>query len=98
MRPIRLLVAVAAAVLLIAGCGDDTTGGSGSPAPASSSASSSAGGDGVAALTADEILKKATAALQDADSVRIKGEGGSAGKRFAIDLRYAADKSVEWRD
>jgi hypothetical protein len=98
VRPIRLLVAVAAAVLLIAGCGDDTTGGSGSPAPASSSASSSssssAGGDGVAALTADEILKKATAALQDADSVRIKGDGGSAGKRFAIDLRYAADKSV----
>jgi hypothetical protein len=92
VRPIRLLAAVPAAVLLaVAGCGDDTTGGSGSPAPASSA---SASASGVAALTADEILKKATAALQDADSVRIKGDGGRGTERFAIDLRYAADKSA----
>ncbi|HZB51832.1 MAG TPA: hypothetical protein VE547_22285 [Mycobacteriales bacterium] len=96
MRPIRLLVAVPAAVLLLAGCGDDTTAGSGNPA-ASGSASASAttgGGNGVAALGAEEILKKAEAALRDAGSVRIKGDGGSGTERFAIDLRYADDNST----
>jgi hypothetical protein len=96
MRPVRLLVAVPAAVLLAAGCGDDTTAGSGSPVPTSSaSASASApAGNGVAALTADEILKKATAALQSAGSVHIKGQGGSATERFAIDLRYSDGNST----
>ena len=96
MRPIRLLVAVPAAVLLLAGCGDDTTAGSGNPA-ASGSASASAttgGGNGVAALGAEEILKKAEAALRDAGSVRIKGEGGSGTESFAIDLRYADGNST----
>jgi hypothetical protein len=93
VRPIRLLVAVPAAVLLAAaGCGDDTTAGSGSPAPTSSG--SSAAGQGVAALSADGILTKATAALRAADSVRIKGEGGTGAERFSIDLRYAGDNST----
>jgi hypothetical protein len=51
-------------------------------------------GPGAAALSADEILKKATTALQAAKSVRIKGEGGSGTARFAIDLRYAGDTST----
>ena len=93
MRPIRLLAAVPAAVLLtVAGCGDDTTAGSGSAAPSGSS--SATAGDGVAALSADEILKKATAALKDAGSVRIKGEGGSGTERFAIDLSYSEGNST----
>lgn len=96
MRPIRLLIAVPAAVLLLAGCGEDSTSGSGNPA-ASGSASASAttgGGDAVSALAADEILKKATAALQDAGSVRIKGEGGTGAQRFTIDMRYADANST----
>jgi hypothetical protein len=93
VRPIRLLAAVPAAfVLLAAGCGEDTTAGRGSLAPTSSG--SSAAGQGVAALSADEILKKATAALQAAGSVRIKGEGGTGSERFAIDLRYAGANST----
>ena len=96
MRPKRLLVVVPAAVLLLAGCGDDSTGGTGNPeASGSASASSSAGGgDGVAALAPDEILKKATSALQAAGAVRIKGEGGTGTERFAIDLRYSDDNSA----
>jgi hypothetical protein len=93
VRPIRLLAAVpAAVVLLAAGCGDDTTSGSGGLAPTSSG--SSAAGQGVAALSADEILTKATSALQAAGSVRIKGEGGTGGQRFSIDLRYADENST----
>jgi hypothetical protein len=93
MRPIRLLVAVPAVVLLAAGCGEGTTAGSGSPA-SSPSASASASGNGVAALPADEILKKATAALQSAGSVHIKGQGGSASERVEIDLRYSDGDST----
>jgi hypothetical protein len=93
VRPIRLLAAVpAAVVLLAAGCGGDTTSGTGSPAPTSSG--SSAAGSGVAALSAQEILAKAVSALQAAKSVRIKGEGGAGGERFSIDLRYAGENST----
>jgi hypothetical protein len=94
VRATSLLVAVPAAVLLVAGCGEDTTAGSGSLGPSSSVTASGSTGPGVAALSADEILKKATTALQAAKSVRIKGEGGSGAQRFAIDLRYAGDTST----
>jgi hypothetical protein len=96
MRPTSLLAAVPAAVLLAAGCGSDTTAGNGSLAPTTSTSASSsvAGGESIATLSADEILKKATAALQGAGSVRLEGEGGSGSKRFAIDLSYSADNST----
>jgi hypothetical protein len=48
----------------------------------------------VAALPADEILAKAKAALIGADSVRIKGTGGTGAERFDIDMSYVgADSS-----
>ncbi|MFL6130728.1 MAG: hypothetical protein ACJ73E_16900 [Mycobacteriales bacterium] len=90
------LAAVPVTVLLVAGCGSATTGGSGSPAPATpaSASASTAGGDSLAAQSAEEILKKATAALTAAGSVRIKGEGGTGNQRFAIDLRYSEANST----
>ncbi len=93
MRAVRLLAAVPAALLLLAGCGDDTTGGTGNPAASGASASASSGGDNVSAMAADEILKKATAALKAAGSVRIKGEETS-GQGFSIDLRYSDDNAA----
>ena len=92
MRPIVLL----AAVLLGAGCGSEATTrrGSLSPTGSTSAGSSAAAGQGVAALSADEILAKATAALQAAGAVRIKGQGSSGSERFSIDLRYSRDNSA----
>jgi len=88
------LVVVPAAVLLVGACGNDTTAGNGSLGPSSSVTASGSTAPGAAGLSADEILKQSTAALQAAKSVRIKGEGGSGTQRFAIDLRYSGDAST----
>lgn len=98
MRPISLVTAAAAAVLLTAGCGDDSTAGSGSPAgtsaAASSAASPSSSGNGVADLSANEILAKATAALKAAKSVRIKGQVSEGSESVELDLAYSGDDSA----
>jgi hypothetical protein len=93
VRPIRLLAAVPAAVLLVAGCGNETTPGSGTPAGSSSATGASPSASGITALSADQILAKATAALQSAGSVRIKGNGGKGTEKFTIDLRYSGQNT-----
>lgn len=89
MRPSRVLLTLTAAALLAAGCATDTTSGSGAPA-----ASPSPSGNGVADLTAEQILARSKAALQGATSVRIKGSGGAGSEKFDLDMRYSGTSSV----
>jgi hypothetical protein len=84
VRPIRTLVASTAAAVILAGCGGTEVAGKGVPASPSPS------DNGVAALSAAQILSKAKAALKSADAVRIKGTAGSGAERFDIDMRYTA--------
>jgi hypothetical protein len=72
------------AALLLAGCG----GSSGSTASSSPSASS----NGVADLTADEILAKATAAAKAQTSVHVSGTGVAGADSVALDLQLAKGK------
>jgi hypothetical protein len=76
-------VAVSAA-LLLAGCG----GSSGS----SASSSSAPAGNGVADLTADQILAKTTATAKAQSSVHVSGKGSSGGQTLGIDLQLAKGK------
>jgi hypothetical protein len=84
VRPLRFVVTAAAAAVLAAGCGStSSTSGSGSlsstsPAPAD---------NGVASLSATEILAKAKVALPKAESVHISGAGSSSGQQFGLDMR-----------
>lgn len=94
MRPVRLLLAVCATALLGAACGAGTTTSSSSAASAPAGASPTAAGGGLAGLPAEEILARASAALQGAKSVRIKGAGGSGSQRFALDVRYSGTGAV----
>jgi hypothetical protein len=95
MRPVVAALAATTA-LLVAGCGDGSTSGSGSPATSSptSSPSASPTGNGIAGLSAEAILAKAKAALVGADSVRIKGTGGTGTERFDIDMSYVGANST----
>jgi len=89
-------------VVALAACGSGETAGSGTPAgaatsgssSASSSASPSAADNGVAALSAEEILGKAKAALAATDYVRITGRAEDLGTRISVDIRYGSDKAV----
>lgn len=85
MRPLRYLVPLAVAATLVTGCGNgtSTTPGSGSlggvnPVPVD---------NGVANLSADEILAKAKTALSKAKSVHVTGSNSAAGEEFQLDLR-----------
>jgi hypothetical protein len=82
MRPSRLMTGMLGAVVLAFGvaCGDSESG-SGTPAAPVD--------NGVAELSADEILSKAQQALRDADSVHVKGEGTSDGETFGVDMRFS---------
>ncbi|NJP34414.1 hypothetical protein [Micromonospora thermarum] len=81
MRVARVLVPLAVAGMVLAGCGDRTAGG------ATWSAPSAPAGNGVADLTADEILAKATAALDKAGSFQIKGQAREDGTTMSVDLK-----------
>jgi hypothetical protein len=87
VRSIRVLaaVAVASVAALTAACAKTDT--PGSAAPASRSESPSLTDNGVAKLTANQILDKATAAFRRAGSVHIKGSGFADGEQFSMDLR-----------
>jgi len=79
----RLVYAIAAAAAaLVAGCGGAT---SSSSAPTASPTPSS---NGVADLPPTEILAKAKAALKGADSVHLKGAGGTGSERVEFDIKY----------
>ncbi|MGN9776944.1 hypothetical protein ACTMS0_14450 [Micromonospora sp. H33] len=81
MRVARVLVPLAVAGMVLAGCGDRTTGG------ATWSAPSAPAGNGVADLTAEEILKKTNAALKEAGSFHVKGELNDEGSKLSVDLK-----------
>jgi hypothetical protein len=83
-----LAVTVAALAVLAAGCQstDDTK--TAAPAPTSVAPSKPAG-NGVAALTAAEILKKAKAALVASKSFHVKGNTVEDGEKLAVDLKVS---------
>ena len=78
MRTSKLMSAVAvSAVLLLAGCG-------GTSGTAATSAAPS--GNGVADLTADQILATTTEAAKAQSSVHVAGKGTSGGQAIALDV------------
>ncbi|MEV8508493.1 hypothetical protein AB0368_27225 [Actinoplanes sp. NPDC051475] len=78
------LIALAVAATTLAGCTDDAD----STSPASGSAASPAPtGTGIGALSADEILQRAKAALAEAKSYRAKGRFDQGGQQTTIDLK-----------
>lgn len=82
--PRLLLAGVAATAALLAGCTQGGTPGTEptTPAPAS---------NGVADLSADEILTKAGEALDKATSYRVKGEMTEEGEAVTIDMVVAGE-------
>ena len=94
MRRVRFLLLVPAAALVVAGCGSSSTSGSGAPAgatPAAATTSAAPADNGVAALSAEQILSKAKAALSAADAVHITGSGSDEGTTVKLDMRYGKD-------
>jgi hypothetical protein len=89
MRVARVLVPIAVAGTLLAGCGGQTD--TGSPAPSAAATSTASSDNGIAALTPDEILTKATAALEKAGSFQMKGEMEENGDTMSVDLKFQGD-------
>ena len=102
---VRALVTAAVITLTLAACGSGTTTGSGTPSgvptsltptgssvPTGSSAPTGSSVDnGIAALSPEQIVGKAKAALAAAKTVRVKGVGEDPDGRVAIDMRYGPD-------
>lgn len=82
--PRLLLAGVAATAALLAGCTQGGTPGTESTTPAPAS-------NGVADLSADEILTKAGEALDKATSYRVKGEMTEEGQAVTVDMVLAGD-------
>ncbi len=83
MRVTKALTVIAAVALVaLTGCGSST---------GSASSSTSASSNGVADLTADEILVKTAAAAKGQTSVHIAGEGTTNGQPFGIDMKLSKD-------
>jgi hypothetical protein len=94
VRPIRVLLAVSAA-LVAAACSDSSTPAaapSGSSAPAT--ATSAASGADTATLSAAEILTRSKTAFKAAKSVHVTGGGTSGQDTFKVDMRYSAAGSA----
>jgi hypothetical protein len=79
---VRLALIPLVAAALLAGCAAKTD----SAAPATTTAPA---GNGVAALSADEILAKAKTALAAAKSFHVKGEETSSGSKTKVDLKFS---------
>ncbi|SLM01302.1 uncharacterized protein ACSP50_4538 [Actinoplanes sp. SE50/110] len=78
-------VAVAAGMLLLGGCGDKKT-----DAPKADATTTASAATDLTALSADEILTRATKAVHDAKSLHIKGiENGEGGEKIAIDMKQS---------
>ncbi|QGN48450.1 hypothetical protein ACN26Y_20470 [Micromonospora sp. WMMD558] len=88
MRVARVLVPLAVTGMVLAGCGEPTTGGATWSAPADAA---SAAGNGVADLTAAEILRKTNAALKKAGSFRVEGQRKDGGSTLSIDLKVMGE-------
>jgi hypothetical protein len=74
----------ATAALLLTGCQGD---GGGDNAPAAAPVSAAPADNGVAALTAEQILERARTAMQGAASFRVKGEMTEDGQAVALDFK-----------
>ena len=88
-----LAVTVAALAVLAAGCQSTDNTGSAAAAPTSVAPSTPAG-NGIAALTADEILTKAKAALVAAKSFHVKGTTIEDGEKLTVDIKVAGKDVV----
>jgi hypothetical protein len=86
VRPIRFLVPLAGAAMLVAGCGSTSTT-SGSAGPAATTTAAASVENGVDKLSATEILAKAQAALSKAKSVHISGTSSSEGEELRLDIQ-----------
>jgi hypothetical protein len=84
MRARLVLIPIAMAAALVAGC--NTGGGDpqATPTPTPSD-------NGVAALSAEEILNKAKTALAGAESFHVKGTGDDDGSPITVDVRFVGD-------
>ena len=84
MRMRRLLAPALAATLLAAGCtATPTPGASSTPTPTT---------NGLEALEAEEILERATEALQEAGSFRLSGSGEVEGQVMEVDFVVAGEQ------
>jgi hypothetical protein len=83
MRARVLLLPLALAAVLVSGC-TTTPGATPTPTPTPTT-------NGLEALSADEIIKKSTDALDAAKSFRAKGTGVSDGTKMEIDIQFAGD-------
>lgn len=85
MRARLVLVPIALAAALLTGCvsKSDTT------APSPSASSVAPADNGVAALSADEILSKSVTALTTAGSFRVKGSTTVEGDKATIDMQLS---------
>jgi hypothetical protein len=81
MRARLVLVPIALAAALVAGCNTKSDPGTTTPPAASD--------NGVANLSADEILARATTALNNAKSFKAKGEMDSDGTKVTIDMQFS---------
>jgi hypothetical protein len=81
MRLRMLLLPAVASVALLAGC-------AGTPTPEASPTPTT---NGLDALEADEILQKATDALDEAGSFRLSGSGEEEGQPVEVDAVFAGD-------
>ncbi len=82
MRARLVLVPIALAAALVAGCKTKSGGGgTATPPPATD--------NGVASLSAEEILARATTALANAKSFKAKGDITSDGTKVSIDMQFS---------
>jgi len=81
-RLVTTLTALATAASLVAGCAQGTTTPQATPTPTD---------NGISALTADQILEKAKAALGAADNYRVKGSASEDNEKVSIDFKIAGD-------
>jgi hypothetical protein len=90
MRTKVSVVVLAVVVTTIAGCQDDAAPSAQTAAGQSSGVSaapSTAAGNGVAALSADEILKRSKDALKQAKSFKVKGATSEEGQKINVNLQ-----------
>ncbi len=90
-NPIKVALIAAVAATTLAGCQGDDEPVTAAPPPASvaPAASPSPSANGIEGQKADEILKRAKAALKEAKSYRAKGTLNQNGEKTAIDLKVS---------
>jgi hypothetical protein len=87
MRAARYLIPLAVVAALVAGC--STKNGGTTPAPTTAPPD-----NGVAALSAEEILAKAVTAVANAPSVHLKGDFTSEGEKTTVDIKLKQKDGV----